>query len=110
MSLVKIKSIYLYIKLFSNKKQSSAINNPRVYFGSLKLVGDNFASDADAELEVVLVVVKSDFDVEGDEWVLVGDRHVEQVSCRFTFIQWAACSSDPVTANLTIFGKLVDDG
>lgn len=76
----------------------------------MELVGDDFASDADAELEVVLVIVKSDFDVEGDEWVLVGDWHIEQVSGGFTLVQWAACSGDPVAADLTIGGKLVDDG
>lgn len=76
----------------------------------MRLVSDNFTSDADAELESVLVVVESNFDIKGNERVLVGDRHVEQVGCEFALIQWAACSLDPVAANLTIVGKLVDDG
>lgn len=55
------------------------------------------------------MVVESDLNVKGNEWVLVGDWHVEQVCCEFSFVQWAACSLDPVAADLTIVGKLVDD-
>lgn len=75
----------------------------------LRLVSNDFASDADTELEVVSVVVESDFDVEGDERVLFGDWHVEQVGCEFALVQWATCSLDPVAANLTVGRKFIDD-
>lgn len=69
---------------------------------------DNFAFDECAELNHVVLVVHSHFDVESGQRIFLDDGHDKVVGGEFTLIQRTESSLNPVATDLTVVRQLVD--
>lgn len=68
---------------------------------------DDLGLDECAELNDVVLVVHSHFNVKRGQWIFLDDGHDQVVSCELAAVKWAESSLEPVAADLTVFGQIV---